>query len=191
VGPNGRWYPRICGMAVVWTLNASSAGARRAPSIEGKIWDGEGTSVSATVSRTVGAGRGSQQTRMVVLRIISKRHSLQRYSWVRNAPYAVKDRGNPLKSQQMRPPSERTSGISRNIFPSRYSQVGLRTWIVLVPSFPLTAWRRREAGRWSQRSARGVARAASQIDLQLLELGDALIDAPLPYLVQRSPDLRR
>jgi hypothetical protein len=41
------------------------------------------------------------------------------------------------------------------------------------------------------RSARGVARAASQIDLQLLKLGDALIDAPLPYLVQRSPDLRR
>jgi multidrug efflux pump subunit AcrA (membrane-fusion protein) len=30
------------------------------------------------------------------------------------------------------------------------------------------------------RSARGVARAASQIDLQLLKLGDALIDAPLP-----------
>jgi len=30
------------------------------------------------------------------------------------------------------------------------------------------------------RSARGVARTASQIDLQLLKLGDALIDAPLP-----------
>jgi hypothetical protein len=102
-------------MAIVWTLKASSAVARRAPSIEDKIWDGEGTSVSATVSRTVGAGRGSQQTRMVVLRIISKRHSLQRYSWVRYAPYAVEDRGNPLKSQQMRPPSERTSGKSRNI----------------------------------------------------------------------------
>ena len=41
------------------------------------------------------------------------------------------------------------------------------------------------------RSAGGVARAASQIDLQLLELGNALIDAALPYLVQRSPNLRR
>src|SRR5712664_5010929 len=40
-------------------------------------------------------------------------------------------------------------------------------------------------------SARGVARAASQIDLQLLELGDVLIDAPLPFLAQRCPDLRR
>ncbi len=44
---------------------------------------------------------------------------------------------------------------------------------------------------WPAVSARGVARAASQIDLQLLELGDALIDAPLPYLAQRLPDLRR
>src|SRR6201988_5502348 len=41
------------------------------------------------------------------------------------------------------------------------------------------------------RSARGVTRAASQIDLQLLELGDVLIDAPLPFLAQRCPDLRR
>jgi hypothetical protein len=72
-------------MSVVWTLNASSAGARHAPSIEDKIWDGEGTSVSATVSRTVGAGRGSQQTRMLALRIISRRHSLQRYLWARTA----------------------------------------------------------------------------------------------------------
>jgi multidrug efflux pump subunit AcrA (membrane-fusion protein) len=41
------------------------------------------------------------------------------------------------------------------------------------------------------RSARGVARTASQIDLQLLELGDGLIDALLPFLAQRFPDLRR
>ena len=41
------------------------------------------------------------------------------------------------------------------------------------------------------RSARGVARAAFQIDLQLLEFGYALIDAPLPYLAQRFPGLRR
>ena len=41
------------------------------------------------------------------------------------------------------------------------------------------------------RSARGVARAASQIDLQLLELDDGLIDALLPFLAQRFPDLRR
>src|SRR6266403_1030781 len=40
------------------------------------------------------------------------------------------------------------------------------------------------------RSARGVARAALQIDLQLLELGDVLIDALLPSLAQRFPDLR-
>src|SRR5882757_5093012 len=49
----------------------------------------------------------------------------------------------------------------------------------------------RRRGQRSQRSARGVARAASQIDLQLLELGDVLIDALLPILAQRFPDLRR
>jgi hypothetical protein len=95
-------------MAVVWTLNAPSAGARRAPSIEDKIWDGEGTSVSATVSRTVGAGRGSQQARMLALRIISKRHSLQRYLWARNTPKLFAYACKSLISQQMRPPSERT-----------------------------------------------------------------------------------
>jgi hypothetical protein len=41
------------------------------------------------------------------------------------------------------------------------------------------------------RSARGVARTALQIDLQLLELGDVLIDALLPFLAQRFPHLRR
>jgi hypothetical protein len=35
-------------------------------------------------------------------RMISKH--LFKGTWVRNAPYAVKDRSNPLKSQQMRPP---------------------------------------------------------------------------------------
>jgi hypothetical protein len=37
-----------------------------------------------------------------------KTASLQRHLWVRNAPYALKDPDNPLKSRQMRPPSERT-----------------------------------------------------------------------------------
>src|ERR1700730_10471296 len=40
-------------------------------------------------------------------------------------------------------------------------------------------------------SARGVARAVSQIDLQFLELCGVLIDALLPFLAQRFPDLRR
>jgi hypothetical protein len=111
VGPNGRWHPRICSIAVVWTLNVPDAGTRRVFSIEDRIWDGQRTSVSAKVGRTLGTSRG-------VLRQIRTRGgglgddfeaaSPQRPFWVRNAPYAVKDRGNPLKSQQMRPPSERT-----------------------------------------------------------------------------------
>src|SRR4029077_3442736 len=60
VGPNGRWYPRICSMAVVWILNVSDAGTHRAFSIEDRIWDRQ----NASVSRTLGASRGvPRQTR--------------------------------------------------------------------------------------------------------------------------------
>jgi hypothetical protein len=105
-------------MAVVWTFNVPDAGTRRVFSIEDRIWDGQRMSVSATVGRTLGTSRG-------VLRQIRTRGgglgddfnaaSLQRHFWVRNAPYAVKDRGNSLKSQEMRPPSERTTSKSHEI----------------------------------------------------------------------------
>jgi hypothetical protein len=115
VGPNGRWHPRICSMTVVWTSNVPDAGTRRAFSIEDRIWDGQRTSVSATVGRTLGASRAVPReirAREGGLGHDFKAASLQRHFWVRNAPYVVKDRGNPLKSQQMRAPSERTKGTS-------------------------------------------------------------------------------
>src|SRR6266571_6061252 len=96
-------------MAVVWTFNVPDAGTRRVFSIEDRIWDGQRTSVSATVGRTLGASRGVHRqilTRGGGLGDDFKAASLQRHLWVRNN--AVKDRSNPLKSQQMRPPSERT-----------------------------------------------------------------------------------
>ena len=97
-----RSSPRICGMAVVWTLNVSNVGARRASWIEDRISDGQRTSGSATVGGTLGASRGiPRQTRASGGGLGA---SVQRHFWVRNAPYAVKARGNPLKSQQMRPP---------------------------------------------------------------------------------------
>jgi len=98
-------------MAVVWTFNVPNAGTRRVFSIEDRIWDGQRTSVSATVGGTLGTSRGvlrQIRTRGGGLGDDFKAASLQRHFWVRNAPYAVKDRGNPLKSQQMRAPSERT-----------------------------------------------------------------------------------
>ena len=91
-------------MAVVWTLNVSDARTRCAFSTEDRIWHGQRTSVSATVgasrgvprqTRTSGGGLGGD----------FKAAALERHFWVRNAPYAVKDSGNPLKSQQMRPPA--------------------------------------------------------------------------------------
>ncbi len=98
-------------MAVVWTLNVLDAGTCRAFLIEHRIWDGQRTSVSATVAQTLGTSRGVPRqirTRGGGIRDDFKAVSLQRYLWLRNAPYALNDRGNPLKSQQIRPPSERT-----------------------------------------------------------------------------------
>jgi len=133
VGPNGRWHPRICSMAVVWTFDVPDAGTRRVFSTEDKIWDGQTTTVSATVGRTLGASRGVRgqiRTRGGRLGEDFKAASLQRHFWVQNAPYAVKDRGNPLKSQQMRPPSERTTptfGVEiAKLFSSNYYRCELR-----------------------------------------------------------------
>jgi hypothetical protein len=102
-------------MAVVGTLNVSGAGTRRPSSIEDNILDGEGTLISAMMVRKLDAGRGvPQQTRTSGGGRADdfKAVALQTRLWVRNAPYAAKDLGNQLKLQQMRPPSERTIGIS-------------------------------------------------------------------------------
>ena len=102
-------------MAVVWTLSVPDTGTGRLFSIEDRIWDGQRTSVSATAGWTLGASRGvprQTRTRGGGLGDDFKTVSLQRHFWVRNAPNAVDDRGNPLKSQQIRAPSERTK-ISR------------------------------------------------------------------------------
>jgi hypothetical protein len=127
-------------MAVVWTFNVPDVGTRRVFSIEDRIWDGQRMSVSAMIGRTLGASRGVPRqirTRGGGLGDDFKAASLQRHFWVRNAPYALKDRGNPLKSQQMRAPSERTTGnkplmrkiFSRFLLPHCYSQRAL----VFVP----------------------------------------------------------
>ena len=88
-------------MAVVWTFNVANAGTSRVFSIEDRIWDGQRTLVSATVGRKLGASRGvlrQIRTRGGGLGDDFKAASLQGHFWARNTPYAVKDRGNPLKS---------------------------------------------------------------------------------------------
>ena len=65
-----------------------------------------GHSVQAPGPRQMRTYRGS-------LRNDFKAASLQKHFWVRNAPYASTDPCNQLKSQQMRPPSERTKGDLR------------------------------------------------------------------------------
>jgi hypothetical protein len=114
-GSNGRWCPKIRSMAFVWTRNVPEAGAGRMFSIEDMVWDSQKTSVSAAVSRTLGQSQGASRlvrTRGCGLCDDLNASPLQRHFWVRNAPYALKDPDNSLKSQEMRPPSERTKGIS-------------------------------------------------------------------------------
>ncbi len=120
-------------MAVVWTFNVPDAGSRRVFSIEDRIWDCQRTSGSATVGRTLGTSRGvlrQIRTRGGGLGDNFKGASLQRHFWVRNAPYALKDPDNPLKLQQMRPPSERTKGnnpLTRKGFAPVYSHIVTRS----------------------------------------------------------------
>jgi hypothetical protein len=48
-------------MAVVWTLNVPVAGTGRAFSIKDRIWDGQRTSISATVDRMLGQSQGTSR----------------------------------------------------------------------------------------------------------------------------------
>jgi hypothetical protein len=80
-------------------------------SIEDRIWDDERTSVSDAVVRMLGQSR--EAFRRVCRRGREfwddlKAPALQRHFWRRNEFYALPGPRNPLISQQMRPPSERT-----------------------------------------------------------------------------------
>jgi hypothetical protein len=108
------------------SLDVPDVGADRMLSIEDMAWNSQRTLVSATVGRTLGQSQGAGRqvrTRGCGLWNDLKPSPLQRHFWVRNAPYALRDPGNPLKPQQMRAPSERTKGhkpLMRKIF-SRFS----------------------------------------------------------------------
>ncbi|MEH2534991.1 hypothetical protein V1277_005712 [Bradyrhizobium sp. AZCC 1588] len=109
------------------------AGADRMLSIEDMVWNSQRTLVSATGGRTLGQSQGaSRQVRMRGCGLWDdlKASPFQRHFRGRNAPYALTDPCNPLISQQMRAPSERTKGnnpLLRKVFslfllPRCYSQ---------------------------------------------------------------------
>jgi hypothetical protein len=115
VGSNGRRSPKIRNITLVWSLDVPDVGADRMLSIEDMVWNSQRTLVSATVGRTLGQSQGAARqvrTRGCGLWNDLKPSPLQRYFWVRNAPYALRDPCNPLKSQQMSVPSERTKRVS-------------------------------------------------------------------------------
>jgi len=81
-------------------------------SIEDMVWNSQRTSVSATVGRTPAQSQGASRqvrTRGCGLWDDLEASPLQRHFWGRNAPYGLTNLGNSLISQQMRPPSERTT----------------------------------------------------------------------------------
>ena len=97
------------------TLNVPDAGADRMLSIEDMVWNSQRTSVSATVGRTLAQSQGASRkvrTRGCGFWDDLEASPLQRHFWVRNAPYALRDPCNSLKSQQMRAPSERTKRVT-------------------------------------------------------------------------------
>ena len=94
------------GMALAWMLDVPEAGTDYMVSIERICRNGR-TSVSATIGRMHGRPQRAPHEGGRVRDDLNE-PSLQRYFGGRNAPYPLNDPGNPLKTQQMRPPSERT-----------------------------------------------------------------------------------
>jgi hypothetical protein len=99
-------------MALAWMLDVQEAGADCMFSFEERICRNSRTSVSATVGRMQGRTQRAANDRLACaggqFRGDLNAPSLERYFRARNAPYSLDDPGNSLKSQRMRPPSERT-----------------------------------------------------------------------------------
>ena len=99
-------------IALVWMLDVPEAGADWMFSIEERICRNGQTSGSAAVGRMLGRTQGASHDRLACggrrLRDDLNALSLHRYFCGRNAFYPLNDQGNPLISQQMRPPSGRT-----------------------------------------------------------------------------------
>ena len=73
-------------------------------SIEDKIWDDQRASVSDAVVRMLGQSLEAFRrfcTRGREFWDDLKARALQKYFWLRNEPYALRDPHNPLISQQM------------------------------------------------------------------------------------------
>jgi hypothetical protein len=99
-------------VALAWMFDVPEAGADCVFSIEERISRGDRNTASATVGRMLSRSQRAFPTQSAhgkgEVVVTAKRLPLQRYLWARNAPYALKDRGNLLKLHEMRAPSERT-----------------------------------------------------------------------------------
>jgi hypothetical protein len=99
-----------------WVFDVPEAGADCMFSIEEKIGRSGQTSVLGTIGWMHGRTERASHDRLACEEAEFwddlNAPSLQRYFRGRNAPYPLNDLDNPLKSRQMRAPSERTTGIS-------------------------------------------------------------------------------
>jgi hypothetical protein len=107
------------GSCFVWAFDAPDGGAGRMFSVEDMISDSQRRPASAAVVRMLGQGRVTSQqvrTRRDGFGDDLNAAPFERYFWARNAPYTSTDPCNQLKSQQIRPPSERTINPRLAIF---------------------------------------------------------------------------
>jgi hypothetical protein len=99
-------------MTPAWMLDVPEAGADCMFSVEGRICRKGQTSVSATIGWMQRRTQSASNDRLACgggeFRDDLNALCLESYFRGRNV-YSLNDPGNPLKSQQMRPPSERTT----------------------------------------------------------------------------------
>jgi hypothetical protein len=100
-------------VALAWMLEVPEAGTNLHFLFEERICRNGQTSVSATVGQVQGRTQRASKDRLACrageFRDDLNAPSLERYFRRRNAPYSLNDLDNPLKSQQMRAPSERVA----------------------------------------------------------------------------------
>jgi hypothetical protein len=125
--------------ALDWTLDVPEAGADCMVSFEERTCPNGQMSSPAAVgwlqARTQRASNDRLERDGGMFRDDLNAPSLEKYLWAGNAPYAVKDCGKALKSQEMSAPSERTIN-PRLALPRRPSGAHSTMKAVEVPHSP-------------------------------------------------------
>ena len=117
-------------MVVVSTLNVPHEGTGRVVSIEDSIWDGETTSVIATVGRMLGASRGTRggglRVDVVAVQLIENRNKCDR------APSAPQEKNLECRAGPLRAGTEGKLALDCLSTPARPPSI-----LDTMPAYPL------------------------------------------------------